>query len=107
MNNHVTCSKLHFLNTVRHFPEKYSCAIDSFLEGWIACIGNLQAVHNNNYNEFFNRMSSVSLLIFLQGNLYGYDQLEDAILEIDRVDVWYDNRRVIQNLKHHDDSQDV
>ena len=49
----------------------------------------------------------ISLLIFLQGNLYGYDQLEDAILEMDRVDVWYDNRRVIQNLKHHDDSQDV
>ena len=35
------------------------------------------------------------------------DQLEDTILKIDHVDVWFDNRRVIQKLQHHDDSQDA
>ena len=58
----MNCSssvKFHFLNSVRHFTDAYSCAVDSFLEVWIACIGNLRGVHNTNCNEFFERMSWV------------------------------------------------
>lgn len=61
--------RFHFLNSVRHYTGTYSCAIDSFLEVWIACICNLRlnhnnnngflSLHNNNSNEFFERMSRV------------------------------------------------
>ena len=54
-----TSKRFHFMNSVRDFSNTYSCAIDCFLEIWIACISNLQLVHNNNFNIFFERMSWV------------------------------------------------
>ena len=57
--------------------------------------------------------SQITLTAFndVVANFFGenlnVDQLEDCILEMGQVDIFYDNRRVIQKLQNHDDSKDI
>ena len=55
--NSFRTNQLHFMNSVRIFPDRYSCAIDSFLELWLNKLALLPNISNGNENMFFELLA--------------------------------------------------
>jgi len=83
-NYGLRVERIHFMNSVRLFPGKYSCSIDCFLELLVTYLGRIRSLSFGG-TEFFNLIQSVSARVDLQLQIYMRYWIKISVFKRNRV----------------------